>query len=294
MILVVGATGQLGGLIAQMLLDQGKPVRILVRPGSAYEPLVAAGAQAVTGDLKDPDSLVAACQGVDAVVTTANSASRGGEDTVASVDDAGNANLIEAAAAAIVRHFVFTSALGADPEHPMPFLKAKGQTEQRLPTSGMTWTVLQPNLYMDTWIPAVVGPAMAGQPVTLVGEGLRQHSMVAARDVASYAVTAIDHPQAQGQTLFIGGAHPVTWRDVVSAFEAELGREIPVRTIEPGEPVPGLPEVITPLLAALDTYDSPMDMTQLSAQYGVRPTTLPEFVHGLVTTGRGRDHERAG
>jgi hypothetical protein len=70
----------------------------------------------------------------------------------------------------------------------MPFLKAKGQTEQRLRTSGMTWTVLQPNLYMDTWIPAVVGPALAGQPVTLVGKGLRQHSMVAARDVASYAV----------------------------------------------------------------------------------------------------------
>jgi len=294
MILLVGATGQLGGQIARMLLDQDKPVRILVRPGSAYEPLVAGGAQAVTGDLKDPASLVAACQGVDAVVTTANSVTRGGEDTVASVDDAGNANLVEAAQGARVRHFVFVSALGADPEHPMPFLKAKGRTEQRLRTSGMTWTVLQPNLYLDTWIPAVVGPALAGQPVTLVGEGLRQHSMVAARDVASYAVTAIDHPEAQGRTLFIGGAYPVTWRDVVSAFEAELGREIPIRTIAPGEPVPGLPKVIAPLLAALDTYDSPMDMTQLTAQYGVRPTTLPEFVHGFLTTGRARDHERAG
>ena len=50
MILVVGATGQLGGLIAQMLLDNGQQVRILVRPGSAYEQLVSAGAQPSTGE----------------------------------------------------------------------------------------------------------------------------------------------------------------------------------------------------------------------------------------------------
>jgi len=284
MILVVGATGQLGGLIARKLLDNGQQVRILVRPGSAYEQLVSAGAQPSTGDLKDAQSLVAACDGVDAVVTTANSVSRGGEDTVASVDDAGNAKLIEAAAAAGVRHFVFTSALGADPEHPIPFLRAKGQIEQRLPTSGMGWTVLQPNLFMDTWIPAVVGgPALAGQPVMLIGDGRRQHSMVAARDVASYAVAAIERPEAHGQTLYLGGPQPVSLRDVIAAFEQELGHEVQVRTIEPGEPVPGLPEVIAPVLAALDTYDSPLDMTGLSSTYGVRPTTMADFVHGFVT-----------
>ncbi len=287
MILVVGATGQLGQLIAGMLLDKGKQVRILVRPGSSYEALASAGAQPVTGDLKDPISLRAACDGVDAVITTANSVGRGGQDTVETVDDAGNANLIDAARAAGVRHFVFVSALGADPDHPMPFLKAKGQTEQRLRSSGMAWTVLQPNLFMDTWIPAVVGgPALGGQPVTLIGEGRREHSMVAARDVASYAVAALDHPEAQGQMLFIGGPQPVSWRDAVSAFEADVGREIPVRTVEPGVPVPGLPEVVAPVLAALDTYDSPMDMAALTSQYGVRPTTLGDFVRGFVTASR--------
>jgi len=287
MILVVGATGQLGGLIAQMLLDEGKQVRILVRPGTAYEPLAAAGAQAVTGDLKDPDSLVAACAGVDTVVSTANSVGRGGEDTVASVDDTGNANLIEAAQSAGVCHFVFISVLGADAEHPVPFLKAKGQTEQRLRASGMAWTVLQPNLFMDTWIPAVVGgPALAGRPVTLVGQGKCRHSMIAARDVASFAVSAIDRPEAQGQTLFIGGPEPVSFRDAVSAFEREMGRELSVRTIEPGQSVPGLPEAVIPVLAGLDTNDTPLDMTQLTSQHGVRPTTLAEFVHSFVTASR--------
>ncbi len=81
MILVVGATGHLGGAVTRMLLAQGQPVRILVRPQSDYQPLAEAGAQVVLGDLKQPGSLDAACQGADTVITTANSAARGGERT---------------------------------------------------------------------------------------------------------------------------------------------------------------------------------------------------------------------
>ena len=64
MILILGSTGTLGGIITRRLLAEGKPVRILVRPGSNYQPLVDLGAQPVIGDLKDRASLDAACQGV--------------------------------------------------------------------------------------------------------------------------------------------------------------------------------------------------------------------------------------
>ena len=126
-VLVAGATGHLGGQIAHRLLEGGADVRYLVREGSAYEALVAAGAETVFGDLKEPDSLAAACKGVDAIVTTANSIGHGGEDTVESVDLRGNRNLIDAAEAAGVRRFVFTSALGAAADSPMEFLRAKGE-----------------------------------------------------------------------------------------------------------------------------------------------------------------------
>lgn len=90
MILVAGGTGRLGGLITRHLLEQGKEVRILVRRNSPseelakqgmatpIETLIDAGAQPVYGDLKDRASLDAACQGIETVVTTANSARRGG------------------------------------------------------------------------------------------------------------------------------------------------------------------------------------------------------------------------
>ena len=286
MILVVGATGQLGGLIARTLLDRGKPVRILVRSGSSYDHLATAGAEPVIGDLKDPDSLAACCTGVEAIVSTANSALRGGDDTVESVDRQGNSNLIDAASAAGVRHFVFISVLGAHPDSPVPFIQAKGETEQRLRESGMSWTALQPEAYMDIWFPMVVGgPALAGQSVTLVGEGRRRHAFVAMRDVVEYALATLDQ-ETNGQTLLIGGQEPVSWWDVIAAFNQELGHEIPVRTVEPGEPVPGLPDVAAQLLAAMETYDTPIDSSGLASTYGITPTSVAEFVRGFVASSR--------
>lgn len=287
MILVVGATGQLGGLIAQTLLDRGKPVRILVRDASSYDHLVKSGAEPVKADLKNPDSLRAACAGIDAVVTTANSTARGGADTLESVDRSGNRRLIDAAAAEGVRHFVFVSALGAGPENPMPLLQAKGEAEQWLRDSGMAWTILQPNMFMDKLpLMLVGGPALAGQPVTLVGEGRRRHSMVAVRDVAAYAVAALEHKEAEGQTLLIGGPEPISWYDVVAAFEQELGREIPVHTVPLGQPVPGMPDWLSQVLTGLETYDSPLVMGPLADAYGVTPTPLAEWARDVVKTSR--------
>ncbi|MBD1591650.1 NAD(P)H-binding protein [Arthrobacter sp. S1_S22] len=288
MILVAGATGQLGGLIAQTLLTKGFPVRVLVRNGSAHDALVTAGAEAVTGDLKDPGSLAAACDGVDAVVTTANSSARGGADTVDSVDRLGNRNLLEAAGSAGVGRFIFVSNLGASPDSPNPFMAAKGETEQLLRGSTMSWTIIQPNLFMDKLPVLVVGiPALSGQPVTLVGEGRREHSLVAMRDVAQYVLAAVEHPERDGRVLVLGGAEAVSWRDVVAAFEQELGRSIPVRTVPQGQPVPGMPDLLAGFLAMLETYDSRLEMGDLAAQYGVVPTSLTSWVHRFVLESSG-------
>jgi NADH dehydrogenase len=113
-----------------------KDVRILVRPQSNSAPLEQVGAQLVSGDLKDPLSLERACAGADRVITTANSALRGGDDTVETVDRQGNRSLIDAAKAANVQQFVFVSAYGATLDSPVPFLRAKAETEASLRASG--------------------------------------------------------------------------------------------------------------------------------------------------------------
>jgi len=287
MILVAGATGILGGMITQRLLDEGKEVRILIRHNSPSEQmalqgmatsagsLIEAGAKPVYGDLKGRASLIEACDGIDVVITTANSAMRGGEDTVDTVDRQGNRNLIEAAQAAGVKQFIFISFLGANLNHPVPLFKAKAEVEVALRESGMPYTILSPNFFMESWIGMVVGiPLQTHLPVTLVGEGNRLHSLISVADVAAFAVAAAGNSAAINQQLVLGGPDPLSWRGIVGTFGQVLGHELPLQFVAPGDPIPGLPEIVPPMLARMETYDSPLPMDDLARKYGIELTSV--------------------
>jgi len=283
MILVVGATGNLGGAITRMLLAQDQPVRILVRPQSNYQALADLGVQVVPGDLKERSSLNAACEGVDIVISTASGGQRGGEDTVETVDWEGHRNLIDAAKTAGVKQFIFVSVAFADPQSPVPIFQAKGRTEDYLRESGLPYTIIAPNMFMEVLFAMVVGmPAMMGEPVTIVGEGRRKHSSISADDVAAFTLAAIGHSAAINQKLILGGPEPLSFRDAVAIYERVLGRPIPLRSVAPGEPVPGLPEEMAALLAGLDTFDSPLEMTSMARTLGVQLTPLEEVVRRTV------------
>ncbi len=284
MLLVVGATGNLGGAITQMLLAQGKPVRILARAGSNYQPLQQAGAQVVFGDLKDRASLDPACTGVDTVITTANSALRGGDDNVENVDLKGNRNLIDAAKAACVKHMIYMSAAMADPNNPVPFVQAKAKTEEYLIASGIPYTILAPNAFMEVWLGMVVGmPIAQNQPVTVVGSGARKHSFISAADVASFAVAAVDNPKSINQKLELGGPEPLSLRDAAGIYQRVLGCPVHVRSVNPGELVPGLPPAMQEMVIGLDMFDSPMDITETARTFGVQLTPFEQVVRRTVT-----------
>jgi uncharacterized protein YbjT (DUF2867 family) len=94
MILVVGATGLVGSEVCQRLIRRGEPVRALVRATSSKEKIEAlrsSGVELCVGDLKEPLSIVDACRGVDAVISTASSTlSRQPGDSIHFVDAADN------------------------------------------------------------------------------------------------------------------------------------------------------------------------------------------------------------
>jgi uncharacterized protein YbjT (DUF2867 family) len=295
MILIVGATGILGGMITRRLLDDGKDVRILVRHNSPSEQLaqqgmatfaqslIDAGAKPVYGDLKDRLSLDKACSGIETVITTANSAMRGGEDNVESVDRQGNRNLIAAAKAAGVKQFIFVSFLGADENNPVPLFRAKAETEKMLANSGMPYTILSPNFFIESWTGMVVGiPLQSHQPVTLVGEGKQLHSLISIGDVAAFATATVGHSGAINQRLMLGGPEPLSWRGIVDTFGQVLGQQLPIKFVAPGEPIPGLPEIAPPVLAAMETYASPIPMSETTRTFGVVLTPLPAVVRRML------------
>jgi NADH dehydrogenase len=291
MILVVGATGTLGGRITRGLLQQGRDVRVLVRhnPISAAmaeqglantpESLIEAGAQPVWGDLKDRASVEAAVAGVDTVITTANGVKRGGEDTIETVDHRGTLTLIDAAQKAGVGRFVYTSVQGASLDNPNRLWQIKGECEQAVERSGMTYTIVQPSIFMEVWIGMVVGMAlMSGQPINLIGRGDHAHNFIAEQDVADYMVAMVDNPSAYNRAVMIGGPASYTWTEIVQRTGARMGVELPVVYLPLGSDVPYLPAGTNPVLNFMEQYEDHLDPTEQAATYGVRPGTLDEYI----------------
>jgi uncharacterized protein YbjT (DUF2867 family) len=277
MILVVGATGQLGSILVKGLLQQKRSVRILVRPGSNYDPLVNAGARAVFGDLKAPITLIEALRGVETLITTANSAQRGGDDSVQNVDLIGNRHLVNSAKTAGVKHFIFVSAAHADDKGRSPFLQAKKKTENHLIQSGMDYTIMAPEPIMEAWFSASIIPAlMANRPVTLVGEGDRHHSFVSIHDVASFITSSVGNPSARNTYIPIGGPKAISWTDIIGTFESLLGKRVPIVSVPPGTEIPGMPEGMQELLTGMETYDSVVDSTRMAKTLGVKQTNIEE------------------
>lgn len=262
MILVAGATGFLGGEVVRLLRAAGKPVRAMVRATSdeaKKAALEAGGATLVAADLKDRAALEAACRGAEAVISTASSTlSRQEGDSVESVDRDGQLALVDAAAAAGVKHFVFVSfaPVGVD----FALQRAKRAVEARVRESGMTYTILQPTDFMEVWLSPAVGFDAANGKARVFGAGDQPRSFVSLGDVARFCVAAIDAPGARNETLTLSGT-TTSYREVVSAFEAATGRKVEVEAI----PVAALEGQ---LAAATNSLEEAFGALMLSAARG--------------------------
>jgi uncharacterized protein YbjT (DUF2867 family) len=118
--------------------------------------------------------------------------------------------------------------------NPAPLFQAKAETETALINSGIPYTILVPNLFMESWVAMVIGiPFQARQPVTLVGKGERLHSLISNIDVAAFTTAAIGNPAAINKRLMLGGPEPVSWHGILDVFGKALGYELPVKFIPP-------------------------------------------------------------
>ncbi|HEV8266229.1 MAG TPA: SDR family oxidoreductase [Gemmatimonadales bacterium] len=233
MTLVVGATGMLGGEICRLLAERRKPIRALVRRTSSPEKLAALrslGAELVQGDLKDRRSLDAACRGANAVISTASSTlSRQEGDSIETVDGQGQLSLIDAAAAAGVGHFVFISFPTIDITFPLQ--SAKRAAEERLRRSRMTYTILQPTFFAEVWLSPALGFDLVNGKAQVYGAGDNKISWISFRDVARFAVAALDNPRAKNVVLKLGGPDALSPLDVVRLAEQTTGKRFAIESV---------------------------------------------------------------
>lgn len=277
--LVIGGTGSLGGIIAHRLMRSSEPVRALVREGSDYSSLQSGGAQVALGDLKNPRSLERACLGVRRIIATATAATRGGADTVESVDREGYSNLIEAAVEAGVRQFVFVSAHGFSADSPVALARAKFSTEELVRSSGLGYTILRPALFMEAWISMLLGAQLQmGPRVVVMGDPDRPIPFVGAANVADLAIAVIGNDEAGDLTLPLS-AQSVSYRQIIDWIGQTTGASITVDSVPPGSKISGVPPIVLELWSWLsEGAMEPIETIEVAVKFGLSLETPKAFI----------------
>ncbi|SDL95322.1 Uncharacterized conserved protein YbjT, contains NAD(P)-binding and DUF2867 domains [Arthrobacter sp. ov407] len=231
-VLVVGATGWLGGQVVDRLLARGKKVRALVRPASNAAKLEAKGVEIARGDMLDLDSLVVAMTGTAAVITTA-AGYTGKNKNAYEIDTRGNANLAIAAGKAGVSRFVLTSILTSDQTPNVPHFWHKKLAEDKLEELGVPFVALRPGAFFDQ-IAKIGGDPFEKGRIIWLGSGSVPLTFVLTSDLATYLAEAVDADIADGERIDLGWTRPISMREAAALASRLTGKKIRVLSMPTG------------------------------------------------------------
>lgn len=222
MIVVTGATGQLGRRIVEQLLQRMPPDRIAAttRDLGEAEALARAGVSVRHGDFTKPDTLKAAFAGAAQVLIVSSNAERIGQDPVAQHQTA-----IEAARAAGARRIVYTSHMGASSTSHFRPMHTHALTEAILRDAGLAWTALRNGFYAETVPAMLVGDAVSTGVLAAPADG--KVAWTSHDDLAAGAAAVLAEPgRFDGPTPPLTCSEALDLGDVASLLSEIHGREI--------------------------------------------------------------------
>jgi uncharacterized protein YbjT (DUF2867 family) len=288
-ILIAGGTGNLGTRVVHLLAARGIAVRIMTRDPARAKHLAGNGVEIVSGDVREPGTLADAMANTETVISAVQGFSGTGGDNPQTVDSEGNSNLIRAARAAGVKHFILISVQGAAADHPMELFRMKHRAEQELQASGLTWTIIRPTASMQTWATLVGEPLVKTGKTRIFGRGRNPINFVSADDVAAFVDLAVTDPAMRGEVIEVGGPENLTMEEVVRTFERETGKTgamnrvpLPMMRVMATLLRPVKPTIARQIQAAvvMDTRDMSFDAAETARRYpSVVPTSLAAVVH---------------
>ena len=287
-ILVAGATGQVGGIVARKLLAAGIPVRALGRNREKLAALTALGADAVAVDLRDRPSVMRACEGVGQVFTSVNNVMGRGTSSPNRVDLLAHRTLCDAARLSGVRRLVYLSGRDMDADNPVDFFRVKHSIEECIQKSGLAYVLLQPGAFMETWAGMLAGGLRKNGVAVLFGNGRTLANFIAVEDVAEFSIRILLNEEIHNEVIEIGGPSNISFDGLLMLLEQHMGVQATRRRI----PVPVLwlgglllrpfNEVAARLMRMgyfTATNDGSFPDWQTSAnRFGVAPQSIETFV----------------
>jgi uncharacterized protein YbjT (DUF2867 family) len=214
-ILITGATGNIGGETLRQLAVSGIPVRALVRNRAKAASIDRPGVEIVEGDLENPETLGPALSGVTRALLVSSPEPRQAEL---------QNNFIDAAKRHGHIHIVKLSAMGAATDSPVSFCRWHAATEQRLAQSGLPFTILRPTFFMQNTLAFAPTIAKEGRFYGSMKDG--KASFVDLRDVAAVAAHTLTEPGHEGKIYEITGPETLSFSDIAGKLSAALGKPV--------------------------------------------------------------------
>lgn len=279
MLLVTGATGMSGQLAVREFAREGTPVRALVRDrvkATAVGIGDLPGVDLIEGDMRRPDTLGAALNGVQRVLMISGAAPDMAETQCAFID---------ACKAAGVRHVVKFSGSepGFDPSK-FRFTRMHEEIEDYLEGSGLAWTHLRPSQFMQVYLREAPDIAATGT-LRLPFENISL-SPIDAEDIAKVACLLLRDGGHEGESLEMTGPEALTMDEIAARISASIGKTVKYVGIPPEVRrrellARGLPESFVDALDEQTTerLKNPVAKVLIETQemLGVKPTTFAEF-----------------
>lgn len=282
MILVTGATGQLGGIVVENLLKTtpANEIAVLVRDENKAADLKAKGVEIRVGSYFDKASLTTALQGIDKLLLIS---SNDFNDRIGQ-----HKNVVDAAKNAGVKHIFYTGVTMKDIEtSPLkPLLADHYQTEDYIKESGLTYTFLQNSLYFEV-VPMFVGAGVLETGIFFpAGEG--KVAFAARQDLGEATATILTTKGHENKTYNLTGSEAYSFAEIASELSALTGKEVAYISPEPAAfegmlKQFGLPEgivVMSVLFAAgIKNDDFNLANNTLEQLLGRKTTDLKVFLH---------------
>jgi uncharacterized protein YbjT (DUF2867 family) len=210
MILITGATGNVGKELTRQLLEAGEQVRIFTRDPRKV-PALKGQVEIIAGDLDQPQTIQAALKGVEQIfLVTASTAQ--------------DANVLQAAKAGDTRLVVKLSTFEAVDPGMIKHVRWHHEREQLIRASGLAWTFLRPTMFMSTaldWAPSIRREGVLRFPG---GEG--KVPAVDPADVAAVAAVALTNSGHEGQAYALTGPEALNFGQMAEILSNVLGKSI--------------------------------------------------------------------
>jgi uncharacterized protein YbjT (DUF2867 family) len=220
MILVTGGTGFVGQVLVRQLVQNGWPVRMLLRPAASSPDLpLGIPVEVAVSSMKDQRSLKAALKDVSVIFHLAGTERSGSRSDLTGVDIEGTEAIAQAASQTSVERIFFLSHLGADRFSAYPVLKAKALAEGYLIRSGVDYTIFRsaPIFGPRDQFTTSFASTLRKSPgfFLLPGDGSNLIQPIGIDDLVMSMVLALEDSNTANQTYEVGGSEYFTFRNVI-------------------------------------------------------------------------------